>query len=157
MLRNFRFILPGQLAGMAHPGFRDQLPDTLRALAEQGVRAVVSVDEEGLPDDLLSAHEFAYRHFPVDDFCPPSIEQAEAFCRFVDEQVSQGTGVSVHCWAGIGRTGTMLAAYLVHKGFSAAEAIRRVRTRGGIESREQEDFLFEFEAVHRKGHPDEER
>jgi len=147
MLRNFRFLIKGKLAGMGHPGYRDTLPKALEDLRRKGIGAIVSLDEEGLPDDLVAQHGFVYRHYPIDDFGAPSLEQAKAFVRFVDEQLARGHGVAAHCWAGIGRTGTMLACYLIHQGRSSREAKREVRCLGGIESREQEDFLFEFEAV----------
>jgi atypical dual specificity phosphatase len=147
MLRNFRFLIKGKLAGMAHPGFRDTLPESLADLRRKGIGAIVSLDEEGLRDDVVAQHGFAYRHYPIDDFCAPSVEQAKAFVRFVDEQLALGHGVVAHCWAGIGRTGTMLGCYLIHRGQSAEEAQRKVRRLGGIESREQEDFLREFEII----------
>jgi atypical dual specificity phosphatase len=150
MLRNFRYIIPDQLAGMAHPGWRDRLPAALAELRECGITTVVSLDEEGLADDILAEHGFEYRHYPVDDFCAPTIEQAEDFCRFVDEQLAKGSAVAVHCWAGVGRTGTMLACYLIHRGDSVGEAISKVREKGGLETPEQEEFLYEFEAVDRR-------
>lgn len=151
MLRNFRFIVPGKLAGMGHPGFRDRLPKTLRKLKARGITAIVSLEEEGLPEDFLAEWEMAYRHFPIDDFCPPTIDQAQAFCAFVDEQVSAGGAVAAHCWAGIGRTGTMLACYLIHKGWGADRAIQEVRKTGGIESAEQVAFLHQFAEALRGG------
>jgi len=150
MLRNFRFLIRGKLAGMGHPGWREQLPDTLEALRREGIKAIVSLDEEGLPDDLVAQYGFEYRHFPIDDFCAPTVEQARAFVRFVDDQLTRGRSVVAHCWAGIGRTGTMLACYLINSGQSAEEAQRKVRPLGGIESREQETFLREFERLCRE-------
>ncbi|MCX8037650.1 MAG: dual specificity protein phosphatase family protein [Candidatus Sumerlaeia bacterium] len=145
MLRNFRFILKGKLAGMGHPGYRDTLPQTLDELRKHGIGAIVSLDEEGIMDDIVASHGFAYRHYPIDDFCAPTMEQALDFVKFVDEQTARGHGVVAHCWAGIGRTGTMLACYLIHRGDSAQTALKKIRRIGGIESREQEKFLEEFE------------
>jgi len=149
MLRNFRFFIPGRLAGMGHPGYRRELTETLDELRRQGVTALVSLDEEGVPDDIIAEQGFAYRHYPCDDFCAPTVEQADDFCRFVDEQNAQGKAVAVHCWAGRGRTGTMIAAYLIHQGESAARALHDVRRYGGIETPGQEAFLYEFEAIRR--------
>ena len=56
-------------------------------------------------------------------------------------------GVAVHCAAGKGRTGTVLAAYLVTQGMTAGEAIRKVRELrpGSVETYEQEQMIREWE------------
>ena len=54
-------------------------------------------------------------------------------------------GVCVHCMAGVGRTGTMLAVYLVKsRGLSAQQAIQEVRRQrpGSIETQSQEEAVF---------------
>lgn len=156
MLRNFRFLIPEKLAGMAHPGSGDVLVDSLEALRDNGIGAIVSLEEEGLANDVLARHGFAYRHYPIDDFGAPTLAQASDFVEFVDEQIDRGHGVAAHCWAGIGRTGTMLACYLIWRGESATVATRKIRLWGGIESSDQVSFLIEFEAVCRseKEEPD---
>jgi atypical dual specificity phosphatase len=55
-------------------------------------------------------------------------------------------GVAVHCTAGKGRTGTVLAAYLVTTGLSAHAAIDRVRhlRPGSVETPDQEEAVEEF-------------
>ena len=53
--------------------------------------------------------------------------------------IAEGKPVVVHCRAGVGRTGTLLAAYLVRSGLDADAAVELVRSRrpGSIETASQ--------------------
>jgi atypical dual specificity phosphatase len=61
---------------------------------------------------------------------------------------ASGMGVAIHCAAGLGRTGTVLAAYFVAKGLSPREAVDRVRELrpGSVETVEQERAVERFAA-----------
>ena len=88
---------------------------------------------------------------PIKDFRAPSIEQLDEFVRLV-ERASVQTKMLVHCEGGIGRTGTMAAAYWITRGLTVAEAIDRIRKarRGAVESDAQKRVLHRF-AEYRAG------
>ena len=152
MLRNFRFVVEDQLAGMAHPGWDDELEESLIELKAHGITAIVSLDEFGLDEAIVTRYEFAYLHLAIDDFTAPTIDQADQFVEFVREQVVEGVGVAAHCYAGIGRTGTMMAVYLVAEGRTAEQALEENHAASGrsVETADQRKLIFDYAALLRQ-------
>ncbi|XP_060709666.1 dual specificity protein phosphatase 23b isoform X1 [Hemiscyllium ocellatum] len=105
---NFSWIEPKKLAGMAMP----RLPAHYQYLYDNGIKHLVTLSERKPPyHDTCPGLKI--HHIKIDDFCPPSFEQIKRFLAVVEEASAKGEGVGVHCLHGFGRTGTMLACYLV--------------------------------------------
>src|SRR3990172_2335792 len=148
MADNFSFVIEGRLAGMARPGRSSPLEEDLIFLRVQGIGAIVSMTERPLDERFVGGFGIRYLHLPVPDYCAPTIQQIEEFVAFLDHG-DHGGAVAVHCYAGQGRTGTMLACALVHHGMSADEAIRLVRAKRppSIDTLVQEQIIFDFAAL----------
>jgi len=137
---NFSFVIPGKLAGAGRFGSGQQLQEDLWILGKEGIGGVVCLTSQPPEERAMTQAGLACLHLPVHDFDAPSPDQIDAFVAFVDEQNAAGRGVVAYCGAGLGRTGTLLASYLVHLGEDpeeAIESIRRIRP-GSVETLEQE-------------------
>jgi atypical dual specificity phosphatase len=147
-MQGFSWIVDGELAAMPVPGRTRPLPEDVEFLQQAGVRTVVSLAED--PPDIagVTAGSIHQVRIPVPDFTAPTLDQMIEFVDVVEHSAGRGEPAAVHCTAGLGRSGTMSAAYLVAKGATAAEAIARVRELrpGSIETEEQEEAVWLVEA-----------
>ncbi len=136
-------MIEGELAAFAIFVLRD-----LDRLREAGIGAIVSLTEEP-PPELVGETRFDLLHLPIEDMTPPDTEQVEQYVAFVDRMLARGAAVGTHCLAGLGRTGTMIACYLVTRGMSAGEAIDHVRRQrpGSIQTELQERSIHRWEMI----------
>lgn len=143
---SFKWLVPGLLAGSAQPGLLSDLELDLEDLRRRGIRHVVSLTEEP-PVLPPHAEPFGQLHFPVADMGIPQPRKAAEVCAWISAKVEAGEPVLIHCRAGMGRTGLLLACCLVWQGEEAAAAIARVRSlhAGYIQNKLQEDFISTFQ------------
>ena len=141
--KNFSWLEPSKLAGCARPESEAEL----KAVKEQGIRAVISLTGTPLIPDVVRRLGFDYLHSHMSG--SPTTKQLGELVEFIEHEINQSKPVLVHCSEGKGRTGTVLAAYLVKHGLSADEAIRSVREKrpGSIQTVEQEKALEELEKI----------
>lgn len=147
--RGFVWLLPGQLAGTPWPGLIRETEDDLIALRSVGVTRLVSLTERAFPQALAARFGIRCTGLPVSDMQAPTLTQAAALCGDLDRWLQAGEVVALHCKAGLGRTGTLLAAYWLWQGNgrrTALESIDRVRRLDAamIQSPSQTTFLSDF-------------
>lgn len=141
MIVNFSWIEEKRIAGFGV--FADLGQGEIDALVRQGVGAVVSLTE----DPLSFVGSLMYLHIPVRDMQAPALEDVRRFVQFVKECLERDKAVGVHCRAGLGRTGTMLACYLVSRGMDSTAAVNRIRQLrpGSVETADQVRTVVDFE------------
>ena len=141
---NFRWIAPGRLAGSARPASVDHVAYMARIQIGAVVSAVPVRREVA---EAFGTHGIEHLSLPIEDYSVPSDAQIRQFLAFVKAYNDRGIPVLVHCYAGIGRTGTLGALYLVADGVSAQEALDRV----GVESLAQTALVYRWELQVRLG------
>lgn len=124
-------------------------PRSEQALAEMsaaGISVLINLDQHAHDPEVLNKMGLSEIQLPTPDFRPPSIADLERGVAAIEQSVAAGKRVAVHCVAGLGRTGTLLACYLVHHNFSPEAAVDRIRTLrpGSVETAEQESAVREF-------------
>jgi len=139
---NFSWLIKNKLAGSAIPTSIKEIDWVI----EQGVKSIVTIREEPLDDDWIK--NVNYLHVMSNDMGVPQFDDLTFAVDFIHRRLDDKEPVMVHCLAGLGRTGTILASYLVkYENMSADEAIEKVREirPGSIQSYPQEEMIFRFE------------
>ncbi len=138
MIHNFGWIRPGRMAGFGLSG--ELTAANLHTLESAGVGALVSLTAQAVWPEPRGLR---YLHLPVRDMSVPDPGQVDRFLEFVHAAEGDGLAAAVHCRAGLGRTGTMLACYLVARGANPEDALEEVRRRrpGSVETPGQEEAV----------------
>ncbi len=138
----FSWIDRPHLAACARPDG----PEELGWLRQQGIQILLSLSEDPLRRDWVNEAGLLVLHVPVEDMEAPTQEQLDRCVSAINRARQQKMGVAIHCTAGLGRTGSILAAYFVSQGFTPKAAVARVRELrpGSIETPSQEEAIEEF-------------
>jgi protein tyrosine phosphatase (PTP) superfamily phosphohydrolase (DUF442 family) len=106
---------------------QEQLQHELDWLRAQGIHTLISLMEEP-PNQAVTQTDIDVHHIPITDLTPPTHQQVQHFMELIDTSHSQGHAVAVHCFAGVGRTTTMLGASHLMRGGSLDGLIEIIET-----------------------------
>jgi atypical dual specificity phosphatase len=119
----FSWIEKPLFAAMARP----QGAEDLIWLRRQGIEVLLSLTEDPPRRDWVNDAGLFLVHVPVIDMEAPTPEQIERCMSTIAKANDRSLGVAVHCGAGLGRTGVVVACYFVTKGLTAQNAVARTR------------------------------
>ena len=121
---NFGWIIDGSLAASGLPSSASQV----KWLKKHGIKSILTLREEPLPKEYFEGTGVTPLHVEMADHDAPSQEALSKAVGHVRKEIEKGNAVLVHCLAGQGRTGTVLACYMVEfQGKEPSEAIAKLR------------------------------
>ena len=160
------WVEPGKLLAGALPGRSTLIPlsQQLLLLHQLGVRQIIDLTQPGENNDGYNAEslkrwndssrqELHYEQHSIMDMGIPSYSTMKDILMRIDECNQAGDAVYVHCFGGLGRTGTVVGCYLVQKGLSAEAALERIprlRSAAGLynfpspEVAEQVEYIYNW-------------
>jgi len=149
--RGFLWLKKGVLAGTPLPGVFHDIDYDMKMLKKVGVTTLLALTTNPVKSEVLNRYSIRGIWHAIKDMGAPSNEQAITICQKIDDAVRNNEVIAVHCRAGMGRTGTILATYLIWEGAKALDALETVRgiEQRWVQSEEQIEFLEQF-AIHLK-------
>ena len=125
---------PGRLLAGEYPGHPDEALTRKRidAFLEAGFGMFIDLTKTNetwpyLPllqkEAKLYEVEAIHLRFPIGDFGLPTRPQMNSILDAIDQNLHAGHKIYLHCWGGIGRTGTTVGCYLVRQGKTGDEAL----------------------------------
>ena len=161
-IANSYWVVPGKLLAGEYPINLDEASSRAKmgCLTTAGVRAFIDLTEEDEPARGTPLRPYAdllpgasHQRFPIKDVgVPDSPAQTAAILNAIDDHIAAGRTVYVHCWGGVGRTGTIIGCWLARHGYPGAAALERLRElwlacpksqqgRRSPDTPEQEDYI----------------
>lgn len=167
-------FLAGEYPGSFNP---DEARRRIDSFLESGIRTFIDLTEAGelVPYETVLKEEAriyecmtVYHRFGIRDGSIPSAQTMVFILDAIDSAMDSGSPVYVHCWGGVGRTGTVVGCHLVRQGMSAQDALDRLDSlyktrpkdpylRTSPETPEQFDFVRKWREMPDSGHRSKQR
>jgi protein-tyrosine phosphatase len=137
-IQNSYWVIPGRFRAGEHPtiGSVDGTRLKIRWLLVQGLNFILDLTETGEADvnypifiqNEASMNNFTviYKHYPIQDWTTPSHEKMIEILTTIENALSGGKNIYLHCYGGLGRTGLTVGCYLASHGFSGEQALLQI-------------------------------
>ncbi|MBS7643833.1 dual specificity protein phosphatase family protein [Candidatus Bathyarchaeota archaeon] len=116
-----------------------------------GVSVIIDLDASPIEKVAAKARNLDYESLKIENnYEPIDPDLLKKVVEIIDQYVKKGKMVYLHCSAGLGRAPTCAAAYLIYKGVTYEEAIKKIKdARPQAWTRNDENYpkrLREFES-----------
>ena len=161
---NSYWVMLGRLAAGEYPGAKDpsDAAPKIRTLLEAGIDYFIDLTHsyELEPYNQIARQEaqrlgktVSHERFPITDLSiPHRSKEMTKILDAIDRAIDEDNAVYVHCWGGVGRTGTVIGCWLVRHGLTGEEALARIaqlwqgvekvwRTPNSPETYEQREYV----------------
>ncbi len=129
------WIVEGRFAAGAYPGEAarsERPPEVVSDLLTAGIDTFVNLteDDPSGPESFLNRCDdhvegvAVVQRFPIVDVSIPSVGRMVEILDFLDATLAAGRNPYVHCWGGLGRTGTVVGCWLIRHGYADAWNVR---------------------------------
>ena len=135
-IENCYWVVPGKLLAGEYPINLDERSSRakMNSLIDAGVSVFIDLTEENEPANGTPLRSYAdllgsgcHQRFPIrDGRLPESPDCAAKILDAIDKHLDEGRTVYVHCWGGIGRTGTIVGCWLARHGYPGQAALDRL-------------------------------
>ena len=130
------WVAPDKFLAGEHPCkpmFEINHQSRLQSLLDLGIQLFIDLTEgqdySSLIEELnfgLNGNPIYIRH-PVTDYTAPGMQQMVTILNTIDTAIHAGKKVYVHCFAGHGRTGTVVGCYLARHGITGKAALEQIK------------------------------
>ena len=136
---NTYWVVPNILMAGEYPGTKyvESTRKKLECLLDAGVTAFLDLTEpselrpyENELREIAQARQThcSYRRMPIRDMrIPDTPRTTQAILNQIDQWIHARQTTYVHCWGGVGRTGTVVGCHLVHNGMDGSAALNQIR------------------------------
>lgn len=131
------WVIPGQFLAGEYP-LREDIEESaqrINAYLDFGIDTFINLTEVG---ELIPYESFLQNaardkgltitchRFPIVDYGLPSTETMKSILDYIDDALGRDHKIYLHCWGGVGRTGTTVGCYLVRHGKTGEEALGQI-------------------------------